>query len=70
MSTKPYIVVAGTDFSEHAVLALRMAHEQARQHAPAELHVVHVSFAANPGPLVPPGSHLGFVGVPVMSIEE
>jgi nucleotide-binding universal stress UspA family protein len=70
MSTKPYIVVAGTDFSEQAVRALRAAYEQARQHAPAELHVVHASFAANPGPALPLVSHMGLVTAPVLSMEE
>ena len=70
MSTKPYIVVAGTDFSEHAVRALRVAYDQALQHAPAELHVVHVSFAANPVPVVPLAPNLGLVTVPVPSIDE
>lgn len=70
MSTKPYIVVAGTDFSEHADGALRVAYEQALQHAPAELHVIHVSFAANPVPVVPLAPHMGFVTVPVPSLDE
>jgi nucleotide-binding universal stress UspA family protein len=70
MSTKPYIVVTGTDFSEHATLALRVAYEQALQHAPAELHVVHVSFAATQGLAVPVAMPMGFVGVPVVSLEE
>lgn len=70
MPTKPYVVVAGTDFSEQAVRALRAAYAQARQHAPAELHVVHVSFAANPDPAIPLTAHAGFVTVPVLPIEE
>jgi nucleotide-binding universal stress UspA family protein len=70
MSTKPYIVVAGTDFSEQADRALRVAYEQALQHAPAELHVVHVAFAVNPEPSTPLAPQLGFVGVPILSIEE
>lgn len=70
MSTKPYVVVAGTDFSEQAVRALRVAYEQAQQHAPAELHVVHVTFAANPAPVLPLAPHMGFVNVPVVPIEE
>lgn len=70
MSTKPYIVVTGTDFSEQAVRALRMAYEQALQHAPAELHVVHVSFAANPEPALPLAPHVGLVTVPVLSMDE
>lgn len=70
MSTKPYIVVAGTDFSEHAARALHVAYEEALLHAPAELHVVHVSFAANPMSAIPIAPHMGFVMVPVQSIEE
>lgn len=70
MSTKPYTVVVGTDFSEHAVRALRVAYEHALQHAPAELHVVNVSFAANPAPVAPLAPHMGLVTVPVASIEE
>jgi nucleotide-binding universal stress UspA family protein len=70
MSKKPYIVIAGTDFSEHATRALRVAYQQARQHAPAELHVVHVSFAANPEPAIPLAPHMGLIAVPVLGIEE
>ena len=70
MSTKPYIVVAGTDFSEQANRALRVAHEQALQHAPAELHVVHVAFAVNPANATPLAPQLGFVGVPILAIDE
>lgn len=70
MSTKPYIVVAGTDFSEQAVRALRVAYEQALQRVPAELHVVHVTYAANPQPATPLAPHVGLVTVPVLSLEE
>ena len=70
MSTKPYIVVAGTDFSEQADRALRVAYEQALQHAPAELHVVHVAFAVNPANATPLAPQLGFVGVPILGIDE
>src|SRR5829696_5944024 len=68
MSKKPYIVIVGTDFSEHAVRALRAAHEQALQHGPAELHVVHVVFAATAVPPIPLA--LGLVTAPLRSIEE
>jgi nucleotide-binding universal stress UspA family protein len=70
MSTKPYIVIAGTDFSEHAVRALHVAYRQALQHAPAELHVVHVAYAANPEPAMPLAPQMGLVTVPLLSIEE
>jgi nucleotide-binding universal stress UspA family protein len=70
MSKKPYVVVVGTDFSAQAVRALRTAYDQALQHAPAELHVVHVSLAANPQPDAPTTAHLGLVTVPVLTLEE
>ena len=47
MTNKPYVVVAGTDFSTDAARAIAMAYEQARSQAPAELHVVHVAFAVD-----------------------
>ena len=45
MTSKPYVVVAGTDFSPDAARALQTAFEYARREAPAELHVAHVAFA-------------------------
>lgn len=69
MSPKPFVVVVGTDFSEHAVRALRLAYEQASQHAPADLHVVHVSFAASPVPTVS-RAQTGFAVVPILSLDE
>lgn len=48
MPNKPYVVVAGTDFSAHALRALELAYHHAAEHAPAELHVAHVSIAASP----------------------
>jgi nucleotide-binding universal stress UspA family protein len=47
MSSRPYVVVTGSDFSEHAGRALVVAYEQALRHAPAELHVVHATLAAS-----------------------
>lgn len=47
MSHKPYVVVVGTDYSEHAARALIAAYEQAARHAPAELHVLHATLAAS-----------------------
>lgn len=67
MPSKPYLVVVGTDFSEHASRALRAAYDQARRNRPAELHVVHASFAAGPEALYPP---VPFAGVGAVSVEE
>jgi nucleotide-binding universal stress UspA family protein len=47
MSRKPYIVVTGTDYSEHADRALLAAYDQAAHHAPAELHVLHATLVAS-----------------------
>jgi nucleotide-binding universal stress UspA family protein len=74
MPTLPYVIVVGTDYSEHAGKALDIAYQQARQHAPAELHVCHVSLAGSasgaglglPNPL--PFGGLG--AIPVQSLEE
>jgi nucleotide-binding universal stress UspA family protein len=70
MSTKPYVVVTGTDFSEHAVRALRVAYEQASMHAPAEVHVVHASLMASPEPSPAMAARLGCETSPVQSLEE
>jgi len=43
--TRPYVIVVGTDYSEQAANALRIAFEHAARHAPAELHVAHASLA-------------------------
>lgn len=63
----PYIVVTGTDYSEQATRALRIAYEQAKRHAPAELHVVHASLlsSATAGYAVPP-----FGGVPASPVRD
>ncbi len=45
MTTKPYVVVVGTDFSPQGARAVKTAFEQASLQALAELHVVHVAFA-------------------------
>lgn len=70
MSKKPYIVVAGTDFSEEATRALRVACSQAVQHAPAELHVVYACMAVNPDPSVSLAPVAGFTGLPVLTMDE
>lgn len=70
MANKPYVVVVGTDFSEHADRALRAACEQAIEHAPAELHVVHVTYASTPQPVLSPTPAVGFMTVPILSLEE
>lgn len=74
MSTQRYVIVAGTDYSEHARRALDVAYQQALGHRPAELHVCHVSLAGGgagaelflPNPL--PFGGLG--AVPVQSLDE
>jgi len=68
--TKPFVVVAGTDFSENAARALRTAYDQALQHAPAELHVAHVSFAATAEPSLPLAAASGLTALPVLSLDE
>jgi hypothetical protein len=42
---KPYVVVAGTDFSKDASRALTPTYAQACREAPAKLHVLHTAFA-------------------------
>ena len=74
MSTEPYVIVAGTDYSQHARRALDAAYQQARGHAPSDLHICHVSIAsgaaaaelAMPSPL--PFGGLG--AVPIRSLDE
>jgi nucleotide-binding universal stress UspA family protein len=70
MSSKPYRVVIGTDFSEHAIRALRAAYEQARGHHAAELHVVHASLMASPDAGQASAARLAFGSSPVLSLEE
>lgn len=45
--TGPYVIVVGTDYSEQAAHALRIAFEHAVSHAPSELHVAHASLAVS-----------------------
>lgn len=68
--TKPYVVVLGTDFSAHATRALFVALRQAQQHAPAQLHVVHVSLLAKSHPGLPTAAMIGFPVAPMLSLEE
>src|SRR5690242_12506227 len=70
MSTQPYVVVVGTDYSKPAERAFRAAYEQARRQAPAELHVAHVSLAEGSEPLLTTPPFAGLGGVPVLSLEE
>jgi nucleotide-binding universal stress UspA family protein len=70
MPSKPYIIVVGSDFSEHAVRALGAAYEQARRHAPAEVHVVHASLMAAVGASAESAARLGFAAAPVLSLDE
>jgi nucleotide-binding universal stress UspA family protein len=69
--TKPFVVVVGTDYSKHAKRALVAAFAEAMTHAPAELHVVHATFAVGPNASVSPGpSDHGLGTVPALSIDE
>jgi nucleotide-binding universal stress UspA family protein len=68
--TKPYVVVLGTDFSEHATRALFVALKQAQQHAPAQLHVVHVSLLTTAHPGLPTAAMVGFPVAPMLSLDE
>jgi nucleotide-binding universal stress UspA family protein len=70
MSSKPYVVVVGTDFSQQASRALQAAYEQARKYTPAELHVAHASLAINPSgqPPLPPVADVAVL--PITSIAE
>ncbi len=70
MSKKPYVVVAGTDFSENAVRALRVASAQALLHTPAELHVVHASILASAAFGAATAVPMGFATLPLPSLEE
>ena len=70
MSKKPYVVVAGVDFSAEATRALRVACSQAVQRVPAELHVVYACMAVNPDPTVSLAPVAGFTGLPVLTMEE
>jgi nucleotide-binding universal stress UspA family protein len=70
MPAKPYVVVTGSDFSEHAVRALEAAYEQARRHAPAEVHVVHASLMASVDASVESAARLGLTAAPVSSLDE
>ncbi len=66
MTKKPYVVVAGTDFSADAARAIAIAYEEARAKAPAELHVAHVAFAVDVNLQVPlaPGMEQATLQVP------
>jgi nucleotide-binding universal stress UspA family protein len=69
--TKPYVVVVGTDYSRQAERALLAAYESARRAAPAELHVVHASFAVVPNAGVSLGPPYQGVGpIPILSVDE
>jgi nucleotide-binding universal stress UspA family protein len=70
MSQKPYVVIAGTDFSEHAARGVRAAFEQARQHAPAQLHVVHAVFAISPERTALPAAEMRLGALPLQTRDE
>ncbi len=70
MSSKPYIVVVGTDYSVQAARALHAAYEAARRYAPAELHVVHATTAVALGSAAAMPPFVGLGGVPVKNLDE
>lgn len=61
MTTKPFVIVVGTDFSPYSERALLAAYEHARHYPAAELHVTHVSMAGSESvfPAPDPLSKLG-----------
>jgi nucleotide-binding universal stress UspA family protein len=69
--TKPFVVVVGTDYSKHAERALKAAFAEALRGAPAELHVVHATFAVGPNASVSLGQPAeGFGPIPALSVDE
>lgn len=69
--TKPFVVVVGTDYSKHAERALKVAFAEAMRSVPAELHVVHATFAVGPNASVSPGRAFeGFGPVPALTVDE
>jgi nucleotide-binding universal stress UspA family protein len=67
---QPYVVVVGTDYSEHAARALHVALEQGRRHRPAELHVVHAALTIGNEAAFPLDPLTGLGPVPILSAEE
>jgi nucleotide-binding universal stress UspA family protein len=70
MSSKPYVVVVGTDYSPPAEKALRCAYAQAASNEPAELHVVHVSLASGADGSFATPPFVGLGALPVLSLDE
>ena len=70
MSHESLIIVAGTDYSEHAARALQAALERARAAGNAELHVVHAVLAASPHATLPMAPVSGLGTVPVLTLEQ
>ena len=69
--TKPFVVVVGTDYSRHAERAVKAGYAQALRCAPAELHVVHATFAVGPNASVSLGQPFESFGpVPALTIDE
>lgn len=66
MTKKPYVVVAGTDFSTDAARGIAVAYDHARSQTPAELHVVHVAFAVDVSlqAAIAPGMDMATLQVP------
>jgi nucleotide-binding universal stress UspA family protein len=70
MSKQPFIIVVGTDYSEHSKRALLAALERARGEQSTELHVVHAVLAASPYETVPMAPVSGLGVLPVLSLEQ
>lgn len=70
MKSKPYVVVAGTDFSADAARALQVAFDHARREAPAELHIAHVAFAVVAEPTRWFLPEVDLASMPVQSLDE
>jgi nucleotide-binding universal stress UspA family protein len=60
MATKPYVIVAGTDYSSHGYRAVRSAAREATKHPFSKLYVVHVETVAEPEEELPPIAFAGF----------
>lgn len=60
MAIKPYVIVAGTDYSSHGYRAVRAAAREAAKHPFAKLYVVHVVPTAEPDHELPPIAFAGF----------
>lgn len=70
MSSKPYVIVVGMDYSQPADKAFVAAYQLARQHAPAELHAVHVSVMVGTDMVPLPLAGVGGLPLPTLDLDE